>query len=139
MNRVKKMMVSAMVFVWVLAAMALDQTPSAFLGSGYTFQTSTTNGVVTNLSAGVDYLCIPRTNVSANLTAAMCTNDVRSMAYYFVMKIHGVIDAQPVTNRFTRLTVSTGNMNGLGYSNLIQRVMQQTFLLDGSQLAPAAE
>lgn len=122
----------------VASIAAPSQAPSAFLGSNYVFATAATNGIITNLAANVDYICIPRTNVNPALTAAMCTNDMRSMIYFFVKRTHDVIDALATTNKFKKISVTTGSFNTT-VSNLVQRSFTQTFTLDAAALAPAGE
>lgn len=137
MNRHVTAFAALLIGLFAASAHAKPSTnPTNYLGSTYVF-TNSGAGTVT-LPANIDYICIPRTNISVALTAAICTNDLRSMLYFFVKKAHAVVDAQPSTNTFSKLTVNTGTMSGT-VSNMLRQTFSQTFFLDGSGLAPAGE
>ena len=111
--------------------------PTNYLGANYRYIAGTTATTIT-VAANVDYIMIPRTNLSASLTGDMCSNDVRSLFYFIVARGNAAVDALPTTNTFRKLTVDTGTPIGT-VSNLIRRTYQQTFYLDGSGLSPAGE
>ena len=116
-----------------LFAHAADQTPNTYLGSGYQYAT---NGQTVTLAQ--DCLIIPRTNIDPHLTAVMCTNDIRSMAFFFIRTINAAVLSLPSTNNFHKMTVTTGLMQPT-VSNQILQTFGQTFSLDAGPISPAGE
>ena len=123
--------------IYGVKSIAADATPSTYFGANYVF-TNSGAGTVT-LPTNTDYLCIARTNISPNLTALACTNDVRTIMYFIVLNIQTAINAQPATNTFQKLTVQTYPITDAGYSNLLRRSFNQTFILQGGNIVPAGE
>ena len=115
---------------------APNQNPTNFLGANFVVTNSGAGTV--ELPAGIDYVCIPRTNINAALTFAQCTGDVRTLAYFMVRRIHDGVNSLPSTNTFRKLTVGDSDFSGT-VSNLIRKTFSQTFTLDGSAIAPAGE
>ena len=116
---------------------APNQNPTNFLGGDFRFiaGSSETNIVI---PPNVDFVMIPRSNISPSLTAAQCTGDVRTLAYFMVRRIHDGVNSLPSTNTFRKLTVGETDFSGT-VSNLIRKTFSQTFTLDGSAIAPAGE
>jgi hypothetical protein len=108
---------------------------------GYVYASATEG---TNLDSGVEYVCIPRTELWT-MTAAQCsssnaTSDARALVYSLVKEAHDFWYAQDTTNKPAMLTVlETASYEG-GTNTIIifqHRVQTKMQVVSGAVSIPA--